>query len=399
MYPGVDDLAMRMKDQGTDCYMFKRDASRCFRWIPWDPFDYSLFVYCWRGLFYFDKVLAMRHRIAPFICQRVTGALAHIYRKPGYFLLNYVDDFVGAEKADIASDAYIRLGEVLSQAGLPENAGKATPPSQVIEFLGVTFNALEGTMEVSLHRLDEIHELLDLWRDKEEMSRKSLESLIGKLQFVVACMWPGCVFISRMLNTLREMPRTGRFPITYQMRMDLEWWRAFMVTYNGVSVAWMDQWTEPDWVVSCDASGVGVGGYLTGMEFFHIRIPPQWKGVNIAYMEMWGVIMCLRAWGVKLSRKRVVMNCDNMAVVSVLTHGRSKDLFLQGGMCEVAYLLAISGCELLMNFVNSKANEITDWLSRWGDPQARQAFLCFKWGRSLRRHLPKEPVFKFEHNW
>ena len=43
VYPSVDDLARHMWELQGDCYMVKRDASRCFQWIPWDPMDYSLF--------------------------------------------------------------------------------------------------------------------------------------------------------------------------------------------------------------------------------------------------------------------------------------------------------------------------------------------------------------------
>ena len=102
VYPTVDDLAVHMYQLGEQCLMYKRDVSRCFRWLPLDPFDYSLFGYMWEDLYYFDMVLAMGHRIAPYICQRVMCMLRYIHTTIGLFLLNYVDDFVGAEKADIA---------------------------------------------------------------------------------------------------------------------------------------------------------------------------------------------------------------------------------------------------------------------------------------------------------
>ena len=59
VYPTVDDLAKRMYELQDDCYFFKRDVLRCFRWIPLDPYDYQLFGYVWNGYYFFDKVLAM----------------------------------------------------------------------------------------------------------------------------------------------------------------------------------------------------------------------------------------------------------------------------------------------------------------------------------------------------
>ena len=78
-YPTVDMLAERMFNLGENCYMWKKDLSQGFRQLPLDPGDYELFGYLWEGLYYWDKVLVMGHRIAPYICQRVTSALAYIH--------------------------------------------------------------------------------------------------------------------------------------------------------------------------------------------------------------------------------------------------------------------------------------------------------------------------------
>ena len=99
-FPKVDDFAFRIFSIGTDCMMFKVDLSRYFRQLPLDPGDYSLIGYIVAGKLYFDKVLPMGMRTAPYIAQRVTNAIAYIHRKLEYFLLNYVDDFVAAELRD-----------------------------------------------------------------------------------------------------------------------------------------------------------------------------------------------------------------------------------------------------------------------------------------------------------
>ena len=174
----------------------------------------------WEGLYYFDTVLAMGHRIVPYICQRVTSAIRHVHTMIGLFLLNYVDDFVGAERKELTQFAYDRLGWVLEQVGLPENKSKAVPPSHTVEFLGVTFNSKTMTMEVSGSRLQELDILLQQWLKKFSFVRKDLESLIGKLQFVAACVRPGRVFICRLLNVLRQLNNRDRYHVCDQMRKD-----------------------------------------------------------------------------------------------------------------------------------------------------------------------------------
>ena len=96
-FPKVDDFAFRIFTLGPKCMMFKVDLSRYFRQLSLDPGDYSLIGYIIEGDIYFDKVLPMGLRSAPYIAQRVANAIAYIHRHLQYFLLNYVDDFVGAE--------------------------------------------------------------------------------------------------------------------------------------------------------------------------------------------------------------------------------------------------------------------------------------------------------------
>ena len=112
-FPKVDDYAYRIFSLGVGCMMFKIDLSRYFRQLPLDPGDYSLIGYIINGKIYFDKVLPMGMRSAPYIAQRVTNAIAHVHRQLEFFLLNYVDDFVGAELKEEIWKAYTALSKLL----------------------------------------------------------------------------------------------------------------------------------------------------------------------------------------------------------------------------------------------------------------------------------------------
>ena len=79
-FPKMDQFAVRIFQLGIGCFMFKIDLSRYFRQIPLDPGDYSLIGYVINGDIYFDKVLPMGMRSAPYIAQRITNAIASIHR-------------------------------------------------------------------------------------------------------------------------------------------------------------------------------------------------------------------------------------------------------------------------------------------------------------------------------
>ena len=185
-----------------------------------------------------------------------------------------------------------------------------------------------------------------------------------------------------------------------QLKKDVAWWRVFLPTYNGVSIAWMEQCPEPDHVISCDASPKGVGGYLTDLQYFALQVPPAWQGVNIAYLELWAIVFTLHAWGAAfLKGKRVVIKCDNKSVVAVLTNGHSRDLFLQAGMHKVAFLLAQVPCELKVVPVSTRENRMTDLLSHWTAPLARGEFKRFARECSLKHVRMYSEQFKFINDW
>ena len=73
---------------------------RAFRQLPANFGSVLLLGFHWRSHYYFDLVMMMGCRIAPYICQRTTNMVAYIHRSMGYFILNYVDDFVAAEYYD-----------------------------------------------------------------------------------------------------------------------------------------------------------------------------------------------------------------------------------------------------------------------------------------------------------
>ena len=201
-YPTVDDLAKRVHSLGPLCLIFKCDMTRAFFQLPLDPFDYGLFCFSWEGMYFFSLVLVMGHRVALYICQHVTSAISYIHSRAGWFLLNYIDDFVGAELQQRAHQSYRDLGKLMQDIGAQEALHKAVSPSPRVEFLGVLFDAKKGIIEVTPDRLQELVQETGCWFTKTVCTRKELEQLIGKLQFVAACICPRRVFISCMLNQL-----------------------------------------------------------------------------------------------------------------------------------------------------------------------------------------------------
>ncbi|XP_033730957.1 uncharacterized protein LOC117320473 [Pecten maximus] len=401
-YPRVDDLVDLIKDKGKGCHMFKRDLKRAYRQIPIDPGDIHLVGYMWSGKIYLDRVLSMGLRSAAYICQRVTSTVSFICLQAGYFILNYLDDFAGAETKAKSQNAFEFLGAVLQNGGLVESQSKAVPPSTRMVFLGVLFDTESLTLEVPPFRLQEITDLVVVWLEKDQATLQQLQSLLGKLMFVASCVRQSRIFISRLLNWLRD--NTGSeasLIVPLAVRKDLLWWKEFLSLYNGVSMMSLEEWSAPDGEFSSDACLSGCGGFCKGQSF-HVVFPEfiRVQDLSINCLELLTIVVSVKLWGALFRGKKIVINCDNSASVAVINSGRSRVAFMQGCLREICFHAAIHEFELRARHIEGELNRIPDHLSRWHlDPSQEGMFHELTRGMEVTFHPIEEESFKFSHRW
>lgn len=374
-YPGVDQLIHLVRRKGRGCALFKRDLKRAYRQIPVDPGDVHLLGYCWEGKTYVDRVLPMGLRSAAYICQRVTNAVTFVCRKHGVELINYLDDFAGAETWDKANDAFTTVGDVLLRLGIQEAPDKAWPPNCVMEFLGIEFHTRSFTLRITDERLQDISQELGRWARKQKANKTELQSLIGKLMFIAKCVRPGRLFINRMLEWLRQIPDRGTHSVTAEFRKDISWWSRFMHRFNGIRDMPPSVWSLPDQYLATDACSSGVGGICMG-EFFHAPLPPEEQfDWHINELELAAIMVAIKLWSHKLKGIRVTVYCDNSASVSVLNTLKSNSSRLLQLTREIAFWCAEGQTEIKAVHLAGRDNRVPDWLSRWEKgPQFREAF-------------------------
>ena len=125
--------------------------------------------------------------------QRVTDAVTWIHTRLGletteekpYNVVNYVDDLGGVESEQPrASASFKTMGWHLDDLGLAESTKKAEEPTTCIIYLGVEFDSLAMEMRVPACKLEEIKSEIRRWLRQTTISKKELQSLLGKLFWV-----------------------------------------------------------------------------------------------------------------------------------------------------------------------------------------------------------------------
>ena len=109
--------------------------------------------------------------------------------------------------------------------------------------------------ELPEDHLSDIQSELLQWTQFLTFTWQQLQSLLGKLSFVAACIRSGRIFMSCLLNQLRNLSATqSRFPVTTDMLSDIDWSLTFLPHFNGSAMIALRPRDFQDVLFTCDAS-------------------------------------------------------------------------------------------------------------------------------------------------
>jgi len=195
-----------------------------------------------------------------------------------------------------------------------------------------------------------------------------------------------------MLNGLRELPNGVSVTVDDDLRLDLRWWSSFLETFNGVVMMPMQDWSRPDSVIAVDACSTGIGGICWETnEVFHLQLPEEFlaKNLHINQLEALCVVIAVKLWHHRCSKKKILLYSDNMVTVQVFNAGKSHNAYLQECLREVAFLLCRQEAELRTVHVAGVENRVPDFLSRWHTKRSYEALFWHEMAKRCKVHVIK----------
>ena len=132
MFPTIDTMAYHVAELGVGARMFKVDLTRYFRQLPMDQFNYSLLCFTWNEKIYFDVITHMGLCSAPYVAQRTSNGIRYIHNSLGYFLFNYIDEFLGAEQKEKVWQSFHTFQHTIRDLGIQESESKCVEPTEEI---------------------------------------------------------------------------------------------------------------------------------------------------------------------------------------------------------------------------------------------------------------------------
>lgn len=241
---------------------------------------------------------------------------------------------------------------------------KCFPPSQRIEWLGYDVDAVNMSISIPKAKLDQVLSECSKWENRKRANRRMIQSILGKLIYISACVNQGRKFVSRILDTLRSMGERNWTWLGEDFRRDIRWFQCYAAQANGIHLYSL---ARPVIIIECDSSTTGAGGNSGGFCYSwkytkeHVRRFPV-----IHQLEAVNVVVAFRSLAHlhDIKSAQVTIMTDNSASSQVLETGKTKDTILASCSPELWLEAAKSDHQIVIQHKPGAELVLSDALSR-----------------------------------
>ena len=167
--------------------------------------------------------------------------------------------------------------------------------------------------------------------------------------------------LSTMVNRLHHHIR-----LSSEARADLAWLARFLPSWNGRTMFLDPEWISADslhlFTDTSGSHGFGAffdGSWCRGSWLSHQRLSHH----SIQWQELFAILAAAGTWQHRLAGRRVILHCDNLAVVQAWSGQSSRDLALMVLLRELFFVAAQSNFTIQLVHFQGKHNVLADALS------------------------------------
>ena len=377
---------------GFGCLMAKADLKDAFRIIPVAPSSYRLLGFTWNDKLYYDRCLPMGCSISCQTFEFLSQALQWILvnKLSVQFTSHILDDFIffghpQSNECLISLHKFLSLSECVN---LPVKQSKTVFPSTSVVLHGILVDTLKMQVSLPQDKVDSARLLVSSFYRSKKVQLRTLQSLIGVLNFACRVVVPGRAFLRRLINLTRGVTNPVHFiKLTSEARKDLQAWKIFLDQFNGRFLCLPNKWSSSNTIkLYTDASGFGFAA-VYGSNWFQGRFPDDWKHVNIAIKELLPISLAVRLWGQKMANSRILFMSDNISVVQIINSQTSRDSVLMDMVRSLVVSTMTHNIDFKSKHIPGKLNIIADGLSRF---QVEKVFAVAPWLKKDPQIIPAE---------
>ena len=220
-----------------DSYMFSFDLKSGYHHVEISQDHPTFLGFCWRspdsnnGVFYVFTVLPFGLSSAPYVFTKLLKPLEKHWRIQGTCIAVFLDDgwaIVEDKEGSLVKAQSVRRD--LYSAGFVINEEKSVwEPSQVLDWLAITWNSLLGTLKIVDRRITNITNNIDrIIEAVFKLSAKELASFMGQIISTA----PVVGNIGRIMSTLCVDKWDSVFCLDDYCREEVNFWKDNLINLN-----------------------------------------------------------------------------------------------------------------------------------------------------------------------
>lgn len=366
-------VALAFLEQGF--HMIKFDITSAYHFLNVKDTHTDFLGFSWvdnSGNVVYYKFLVMPFGLcsASHVFNKVCRPLVHKWRGEGKMVTMFLDDGFACSQSYERSKLMGQCikGDILKSGFVPNATKCIWIPVQVLEFLGVVLDALNGTIYIPSRRISKAHQsILDLLSSIKAHRRvpvKNVASVVGQLISMTVVVGHVSQIMTRYLSS---DILTARYWDSYihlgeGSRQQLEFWNQNLEALNRKNLHESHKCSK---IVFSDASATGYAGYevstINGIS--HGLWSEEESLKSSTWRELVAVHRVLLSLKHILANQRIKWFTDNQGVKAIAMKGSMKRE-LQDIAYSIFSICMSESIYLEMEWIPRKENEKSDYLSR-----------------------------------
>ena len=240
---------------------------------------------------------------------------------------------------------------------------KQDGPTSVITFLAIINVTVRQELRLPPEKLHRLLDAVSHWKARKSITKSELQSLLGVLQHACRVIIPGKTFLRRAISLLSvASSKFHHIRLSAEFKSDMMWWKTFAPHWNGAAL--IVQAHSPSFTITSDASGSWGCSAWHKTHWFQLAWDELTHTWGTAPKELAPILVAAVLWGHSWRGGRVLAQCDNAAVVSVLNSRYCQDKRLMQLLHCLFFIEAYFQFKLIAAHLPGIHNELADDLSR-----------------------------------
>jgi hypothetical protein len=261
---------------------------------------------------------------------------------------------------------------VCDELGVPLAAEKTIGPATVIIFLGLEIDTKEMVVRILMEKITETKEKLVFVLNSKKVTLRTLQSLIGLLNFCARAIPPVRAFNRRFCDATCGVKKPDHFiRVSVGMKEDITVWLKFLDEFNGSRKFGKNVWLSNEQLnLYTDSSGsanLGCGVYFCG-RWAYFPWPFEWHFCDImldmTFLELVPILLAIFLFKNNLVNKQIIFHTDNSSLVSVLNNKSSKSKRVMQLIRPLVLKTMLFNLQWKSSHIEGRNNCVADAISR-----------------------------------